>query len=76
MTSPWRAAGVRLVALPEPGSLTEAAGPLMIPHCRRIDPADQPEVLAAIRSLGQRLRCLSDQRDPSLRKFGVPGSPR
>jgi hypothetical protein len=61
MSSPWRDAG----RLPEPDSLTEAAEPLMVPHYRRIDPADQPEVLAASDG-SQRLRFPSDQRDPSL----------
>ena len=39
---------VRLVALPEPDPLTEAAEPLMVPHDRRIDPASQPEVRAVL----------------------------
>lgn len=39
---------VRLVALSEPDLLTGAAEPLMVPHYRRIDPVDQPEVLAAM----------------------------
>lgn len=39
---------VRLVALPEPDLLTEAAEPLTIRHYRRIDPAGQPEVPATM----------------------------
>jgi hypothetical protein len=45
----------------------------MIPHYRRIDPAAYPRCLPQWDG-SQRLRCQSDQRDPSPGKFGVPGS--
>ena len=39
---------VRTLSQPSLLAVTEAAEPLTIRHYRRIDPADQPEVLAAM----------------------------